>query len=546
MKKRFLFILPAFNFLLLIFLFFIQNSSLFFPFFLFLLLANFVFFLLFFFQKKEESFFNVSEKKQDQSEKVIEKSFETDSCQVVENRYKNLFTLWEKLMATLEKMFHKSNEINLFSILQSDIIQNEFVQIDSLSKNIHQLKNHSEQIDKEIKTIADSSTEIKNHTLKSIEKSSMTHEVMQTIHESNLKLHQSISQFMTHIKSIEGLLSNIDHISKKTRTLSINASIEASKAGIHGSGFAVLAKEIRSLAETTGQYTGNIHELISSIRRNSEAVVSSMNFNSENIENGISFVKETSFAIEQLNRQMLSIDKMIQTIKLSLEEESENLTGMNQMSLLLTQTSEETKRKTESLQKISETLSLLAEDTVNQSMQIPSNTPVFKVINLSKLIKKEVEETIEGFLLAGLVNEKELFEPVFEEIPNTNPQKYHTKYQPVFAKNIQPILDKYKKDYIVNIALNDLKNYVPTCCKVFDQPETNDPVKNAKTNFTKRFFHLELTDKMNNAVNNREYYLYSYPLKEYQITLSDLGFPIYIRGKRWGTGRIGFFPERIK
>lgn len=78
---------------------------------------------------------------------------------------------------------------------------------------------------------------------------------------------QMIEQVNRENKKIGGILTAIQEISTQTNLLSLNASIEAARAGEHGQGFAVVATEIRKLAQSTQQSSADIAEILSSIQK---------------------------------------------------------------------------------------------------------------------------------------------------------------------------------------------------------------------------------------------------------------------------------------
>ena len=85
-----------------------------------------------------------------------------------------------------------------------------------------------------------------------------------------------LTELNRNVDEVEGLLNNIQDIGAQVNLLALNASIEAARSGVHGAGFAVVAREMRSLADRTSESAGQILTVTGSIHRSTEETVSSI------------------------------------------------------------------------------------------------------------------------------------------------------------------------------------------------------------------------------------------------------------------------------
>ncbi|NLL32017.1 MAG: methyl-accepting chemotaxis protein [Enterococcus cecorum] len=153
-------------------------------------------------------------------------------------------------------------------------------------------------------------------------------QAMQLVHQSWIEEHQFQSQLvnemtdMNHdIQNIGKIVQLIKDISEQTNLLALNASIEAARAGEAGHGFAIVAEEVRSLAEQSNQSTKNIRDIIEVIRKKSEQMVESVTTSyarsqqqTEVLDQAISTSNEISQIVEQFVESIQSIESAVDSI----------------------------------------------------------------------------------------------------------------------------------------------------------------------------------------------------------------------------------------
>lgn len=140
-----------------------------------------------------------------------------------------------------------------------------------------------------------------------IEKMFSIRHKIQTIAELILEL----SDFVQSISSTVGL---VEDIAEQTNLLALNAAVEAARAGEHGKGFAVVASEIRKLADESKQATTKIISLINDIQQTANSTVLATEEGTKEIESGLELAHIISENIEQLINAMNEISTSMQEI----------------------------------------------------------------------------------------------------------------------------------------------------------------------------------------------------------------------------------------
>lgn len=148
-----------------------------------------------------------------------------------------------------------------------------------------------------VKQIAEQNGEVAVNGGKSVEE---TVHGMLKVKEAVFETAQRIHDLGNQSQQIGEIVQVIDDIAAQTNLLALNAAIEAARAGEHGKGFAVVADEVRKLAERSGKATKEIAELISSIQRGTKVAVDSMQVGTNEVEAGVALAQEAGKSLNAI------------------------------------------------------------------------------------------------------------------------------------------------------------------------------------------------------------------------------------------------------
>lgn len=141
-------------------------------------------------------------------------------------------------------------------------------------------------------------------------------DIDQTIQEST----EIMEQMARKSSEIQEASSLIAGISEQTNLLALNAAIEAARAGEHGAGFAVVAEEVRNLAEESTRSASKIDEMIIEVREAAERAVRSINRGQEKVSEGLERTTESLDTFNQIERSVTDVNERIETVSAAVEQ----------------------------------------------------------------------------------------------------------------------------------------------------------------------------------------------------------------------------------
>jgi len=153
--------------------------------------------------------------------------------------------------------------------------------------------------------------------------------------------------------NINQVVTTITKVAGQTNLLSLNAAIEAEKAGEYGRGFSVVATEIRRLADQTAVATYDIEQMVKEIQSAVSAGVMGMDKFSEEVRRGIADVQNVGTQLSQIIQQVQALTPRFQSVNEGVQAQA---IGAEQISQALTQLSEAAQQSVESLRQSSQAI----------------------------------------------------------------------------------------------------------------------------------------------------------------------------------------------
>lgn len=167
---------------------------------------------------------------------------------------------------------------------------------------------------------------------------------------------EAMNQLKQESSKIGGVLDVIKSVAQQTNLLALNAAIEAARAGEAGRGFAVVADEVRSLAQRTQQSTEEIQALIGSLQTGTHQVASALDSSREMTDSSVQLARRAGESLSDITRTVSAIQAMNQQIAAAAEQQSV--------------VAEEINRSVLNVRDVSEQTSAASEETAASSMEL--------------------------------------------------------------------------------------------------------------------------------------------------------------------------------
>ena len=240
----------------------------------------------------------------------------------------------EQVASAANQLFAASEQVAERASQQGDAASSMAASVEEMAVSIDQVKENAT----EAHNISQTAGQISEEGASVIHNAaSEMRKISQAVQASS----QIVEDLGHQSDQITSIVNTIKEIADQTNLLALNAAIEAARAGEQGRGFAVVADEVRKLAERTGNSTKEIGEMVAKIQNGTRSAVSSMQDGVRQVSNGVELANQAGDSINRIRDGALRVTVVVNGISDSISEQSMASNEIAQKLEVIAQMSEE-------------------------------------------------------------------------------------------------------------------------------------------------------------------------------------------------------------
>lgn len=226
----------------------------------------------------------------------------------------------QQMNASAEQTAQASNQVAASVTDVAKGTEKQTQAVTEISAIVEELSASSEEIAATTNTVSDMTKEAYQTTLHGKDAMQETIEQMGKIGESTSKVYSALEKLTVSSNQIGNIVNVISDIASQTNLLALNAAIEAARAGEHGRGFAVVADEVRKLAEQSQEAAKKITDLIGENHKDIIEANKFMETGNNDVKQGIQIVNSAGKSLEEIADVVKNVSSQVCDISVTIEE----------------------------------------------------------------------------------------------------------------------------------------------------------------------------------------------------------------------------------
>ncbi len=364
-----------------------------------------------------------------------------------------------------------------------------------------------------------------------------------------VQLGDRMAGFADAMVQVQKVSASIEGIANKTNMLALNATIEAARAGEAGRSFAVVAAEVKKLAHDTRAATSEIAGTIASLTREAEAVTSEIKTGVEKsriAKGGFATINDTARDVADIVAMVdQQTDGIAQSTALIQQSVDSVKGGLSAFAADARENGGQLHAAQERLAKLEELSGDMLDRLAGCGVRIDDTA----FIERAQEATHELTRIVEAAIASGEIDMEAVFDTDYVAMPGTDPVQYETRFCAFADAHIRPVLDRVlaADPRHIGCVMSDITGYLPTHVTERSQPQSPDPVWNAKFCRNRRNFIDDATQRAIDSDKEAMLVTYRMDLGHGRyLPVKNVFVPLYVNGRRWGNFELAYRDEAMR
>ncbi len=238
--------------------------------------------------------------------------------------------LTRKVENASEQIMHESNIMNENVSSAESEISAQHMQTEQIATAITEMVHSIQEVANNTRSAAETAEQSNSQVQQGFQLFNHAEKATEELRSTMEKASDSIRLLESNADNIGSVVDVIRGISEQTNLLALNAAIEAARAGEQGRGFAVVADEVRTLAQRTGESTEEIQKIIEKLQADTQSTVSMISHGQDKSEETSEKVKNAGDTLQEILDSVTQIKSMNTQIAVASSEQTQVAESINQ------------------------------------------------------------------------------------------------------------------------------------------------------------------------------------------------------------------------